>query len=84
MVSLILQAAGGALASVAQDDDPSLRDTGVDVMIAGLAFQVFSLLIFMLLASEFVLRVRNNPKSKNDDFIGLRQSSKWKMFIYCK
>ncbi|KAJ5263775.1 RTA1 domain protein [Penicillium angulare] len=83
LLSLILQAVGGALASQGQDGDTSTSDTGVNIMIAGLAFQVFSLLIFMVLASEFALRVRNSPKSENDDFTSLRQSSKWKMFIFC-
>ncbi|KAL5120739.1 Mitochondrial import inner membrane translocase subunit Tim17-A [Pleosporales sp. CAS-2024a] len=55
VISLVLQATGGGIASVkAQDrEDPKL---GNNIMIAGLAFQVFSLLIFMLLAVDFALR----------------------------
>lgn len=83
LLSLILQAVGGALASSAGDGDTSESDTGVNIMIAGLAFQVFSLLVFMVLASEFAYRVRKSPKSENDDFTSLRMSPKWKMFLYC-
>ncbi|KAJ5080991.1 RTA1 domain protein [Penicillium angulare] len=83
LLSLILQAVGGALASSAGDGDAKESDLGVNIMIAGLAFQVFSLLIFLILASEFALRVRNSPKSENDDFTSLRQNKRWKMFIFC-
>lgn len=63
ILSLILQAAAGAITSIA--DANSLRDTGVNnVMIAGLAFQVFSLALFIDLNSEFLLRVRRQPKQR--------------------
>lgn len=55
LISLILQAAGGAITSVA--DDQSTRDKGVNIMIAGLAFQVASIAAFMALASEYGFRV---------------------------
>ncbi|KAH9861427.1 hypothetical protein J1614_011173 [Plenodomus biglobosus] len=55
VVSLVLQATGGALASVASHENRS-PDTGNHVMIAGLAFQVFTLLIFLLLALDFAIR----------------------------
>ncbi|KAJ5641544.1 hypothetical protein N7490_005544 [Penicillium lividum] len=83
VISLVLQAAGGAIASIATESQVSLQQTGVNVMIAGLAFQVFSLFLFIVLASDFALRVRKNPKSEVDEFVGLRQSWKWKIFIYC-
>lgn len=54
VVSLILQAAGGAITSIA--DEQSLRDTGVDIMIAGLVFQVVSLLVFSFLGVEYGIR----------------------------
>lgn len=57
IVSLILQAAGGALASVAVTGRGDPRP-GTNVMVAGLAFQVFTLLSFMVLVVEFGLRVR--------------------------
>ncbi|KAF2134861.1 RTA1-domain-containing protein [Dothidotthia symphoricarpi CBS 119687] len=55
IVSLLLQATGGGIASVKthNDDDPK---TGNDIMLAGLAVQVFTLLVFILLAVDFAFR----------------------------
>ncbi|KAJ4374938.1 Mitochondrial import inner membrane translocase subunit Tim17-A [Neocucurbitaria cava] len=52
VISLVLQAIGGGIASVKthHDEDPSL---GNHIMIAGLSVQVFTLLIFILLALDF-------------------------------
>jgi hypothetical protein len=55
LISLILQAAGGAITSIA--DEQSLHDTGVNIMIAGLVFQVASLVVFSVLAIEYGVRV---------------------------
>ncbi|CAG8247719.1 unnamed protein product [Penicillium salamii] len=54
LISLILQAAGGAVTSIA--DEQSLRDTGVNIMIAGLVFQVASIVIFCVLVIEYGIR----------------------------
>ncbi|KAF2019773.1 putative sphingoid long-chain base transporter RSB1 [Aaosphaeria arxii CBS 175.79] len=55
VASLLLQAAGGGLASAKShaDEDPT---TGNNIMIAGLAVQVFTLLIFICLALDFSIR----------------------------
>lgn len=60
-VSLVLQGAGGGLASVSSqnDEDPSL---GTNIMIAGLSFQVASMALFILLALEYIWRVRRFEK----------------------
>ncbi|CAG7978594.1 unnamed protein product [Penicillium nalgiovense] len=55
LISLTLQAAGGAITSIA--DEQSLHDTGVNIMIAGLVFQVASLVVFSILAIEYGVRV---------------------------
>lgn len=55
LISLILQAAGGAITSIAEEQ--SLRDTGVNIMIAGLVFQVVSLVVFSILAIVYGVRV---------------------------
>ncbi|KAK4101608.1 RTA1-domain-containing protein [Parathielavia hyrcaniae] len=57
LVALILQAAGGAIASLAEAGSPSLQ-AGINTMIAGVAWQVFALLLFALLSFEFWMRVR--------------------------
>ncbi|KAL1957830.1 hypothetical protein VTO42DRAFT_5395 [Malbranchea cinnamomea] len=57
IISLILQAVGGALASAAVTGTADPKP-GTNVMVAGLAFQVFSLLVFITLVVDFALRVR--------------------------
>lgn len=55
--------AGGGLASVSaqNDSDPA---TGNNVMMAGLAFQVFSLLVFASAAGDYYLRVRQQYRNR--------------------
>ncbi|KMU77225.1 RTM1 protein [Coccidioides immitis RMSCC 3703] len=81
VISLILQGAGGGIASVAsqENEDPT---TGTNVMVAGLVFQVFSLLMFILLTLEFLWRVRNKrPKSISDESIKEKSSSRHQKFL---
>jgi hypothetical protein len=56
LISLILQAAGGAMASMANTKKDS--DLGVHIMIAGLIFQVVSMTVFFAIWGDFALRVR--------------------------
>jgi len=56
VVSLILQATGGGLAASA--NTKADQDTGVDVMIAGLVFQVVSIALFISLSVNFWLRIK--------------------------
>ncbi|KAI4125612.1 MAG: hypothetical protein LQ341_006960 [Variospora aurantia] len=53
--SLVLQAIGGALADTA--DTESAQQTGIDIMIAGLSFQVVSLTVFMALCADYAWAV---------------------------
>lgn len=55
VISLVLQGTGGGLSSVLSQEgkDPQI---GSNVMIAGLAFQVFTLTLFMVLCLEYGLR----------------------------
>ncbi|KAI0475623.1 RTA1 like protein-domain-containing protein [Xylariaceae sp. FL0804] len=63
VASLLLQSGGGAIA--AEADTTAQQQTGVNVMIAGLAIQVISLVIFALLCAEFAWRLkrRGGPRS---------------------
>ncbi|PLB36248.1 RTA1 domain-containing protein [Aspergillus candidus] len=85
VISLILQAAGGAVTSIA--DERSLRDTGVNVMIAGLAFQVVSLALFMALSLEFAYSAWRRSRrtaavaDKEGTYADVRESLKWKLFL---
>lgn len=55
VVSLIIQAIGGAMASAATSDHQDTL-TGTNVMIVGIAFQVFAMSIFLCFWFEFLRR----------------------------
>ncbi|KAF9772860.1 hypothetical protein IL306_009403 [Fusarium sp. DS 682] len=57
ILSLVLQAAGGVLASVALQNNESLT-TGDNIMVVGLSFQVFTLLVFIGLCADFMWCLR--------------------------
>lgn len=71
LVALILQAAGGAIASVVAPGSPSMQ-AGINTMIAGVAWQVFALVLFALLSVEFWMRVRGGRAPLNPAFADLR------------
>jgi len=76
--SLLLQSIGGAIAATANDKAGS--DMGAHIMVAGLAFQVVSLLVFIGLAGDYALRVHRAPKSNYQKFSELRASGWFKWF----
>jgi hypothetical protein len=55
ILSIILQGAGGSISAVATDK--TFLDQGVDIMIAGLVSQVFTLMVFAGLCVDFAVRV---------------------------
>jgi hypothetical protein len=59
-VALILQSVGGGVADNAASLDAA--NTGVNVMVAGLCFQLASLTLFSLLAAEFFYNVKKDRK----------------------
>lgn len=80
-ISLALQGAGGGLAATASDHSGS--ETGRVIMVAGVVFQVVSLLIFMGLWLEFIFRLRRTSQSaKNGRLIELRATKKFSWFQY--
>lgn len=62
-IALVLQAAGGAIADTAPTQKGS--QAGTHIMVAGLSFQVLSLLCFIAVASEFFVNVRKAGKSED-------------------
>ena len=81
ILSLCVQAVGGALTSSAETDNA--RQTGVDILISGLTFQAFSLALFFSLCAEFAMRVRKADSSLRDPrFESLRATPRFKLFIY--
>ncbi|PVH75687.1 RTA1-domain-containing protein [Cadophora sp. DSE1049] len=87
LLSLLLQAAGGGIASSASHQHKSTK-VGDRIMVAGLAFQVLTLLVFMILCGDFAIRTRRRYKSlgeaafdQNPHFVTLRHSKKFKGFL---
>lgn len=75
----MLQAVGGALASVSQNT--ALLDAGTNVMITGLATQVATMLVFGVLAADFGVTAYRNRANLNPATATLRSSSRFKLFI---
>lgn len=80
LLSLILQALGGAIASTS--NTVSGKNLGKNIMVGGLAFQVASLTLFAICCTEFGLRVRQNRNYWNPNFHGLVNSLKFKLFLW--
>lgn len=79
ILSLALQATGGGLAATSKTGD----QTGVNIMIAGLSFQVGSLTLFMFLAADFAWSVRKaSPYAMNPAFVHFRRSTVFRIFPY--
>ncbi|RQM07441.1 hypothetical protein DH86_00002911 [Scytalidium sp. 3C] len=87
LASLLLQAAGGGIASAAshQNKNPQV---GNDIMIVGLSVQVFTLLIFILLCLDFARRTYTRYRSlgdaafdQNPHFRSLREGWRFKGFL---
>lgn len=75
IISLVLQAAGGGLAATSVEQGEN-SDPGTDVMITGLAFQVFSLLVFILLSLDFAYNVYRARKNSGDPAVSSISSEK--------
>jgi hypothetical protein len=78
-VSLLLQAAGGALASLA--NTKSQEQTGVNIMIAGLSTQVVSTFAFICICCQLAWSVRRNALRVNPNSLSLRQSTRFRFFL---
>lgn len=79
-LSLLLQAAGGALASSANTQHD--LQIGIDVMLAGLGLQVASLSLFVAFCAEFAWGLTKQPHNLNPAYAELRATGLWKGFLY--
>ncbi|KAI7118383.1 hypothetical protein KC352_g33568, partial [Hortaea werneckii] len=77
--SIVLQAVGGACAAAAETD--ALLNAGDNIMITGLATQVFTLVVFGLLAADYGVAVYRHRHELNPATVELRQSLRFKLFI---
>ena len=82
LLSLVLQGLGGGVAATA--NSISGKNLGKNIMIAGLAFQVFSLLLFASCCGEFAWRLRTNKAARNPKFTSLVESRLFKYFLFGK
>ncbi|KAJ5760904.1 hypothetical protein N7520_008060 [Penicillium odoratum] len=56
VVSLVIQAIGGGLASMAVNEVNGNTAPGTHIMVAGIVFQLFSITIFVFFAADFIIR----------------------------
>ena len=78
-ISLLLQATGGAIADTASDHSES--QIGINIMIAGLAWQVVSLLLFIVCCGEYAWRVWRSWVPTAAGSNPLRESRMFKAFL---
>jgi hypothetical protein len=81
-VSLILQAGGGALAAYYAQQE-KMPDNGNYTIIAGLSFQAVTLLIFLILSTDFAIRTvkrvrRHGDQAMNEDLVSRRLRRNWR------
>lgn len=87
VVSLILQAVGGAMAATAAHSHDS-ADIGSNIMVGGLAFQVFTMLVFITASLDFALRTYRRHKalgsaalSQDPALVRMRSTLRFKLFL---
>lgn len=78
LFSLVLQAVGGAIAS--SNNNRSSQQAGINIMIAGLAFQVVSLFFFMCLCADFGFSAYHKKTSLDPAHAQVRNSTSFKGF----
>ena len=81
---LIVQAIGGGIAASADNDNAKLLDKGNRTIITGIVLQVLVLLVFGVLASEYVVRLRRwlHGAEATSEALNLWHDLKFKRFFY--
>jgi RTA1 like protein len=65
------------------DEDENIQEAAINVMVAGIAFQVVSLAVFLAACTEFGLRVRRaKEEDLNPTFAHVRRSLWFRCFIW--
>lgn len=81
LISLVLQGAGGGLAS-AGDPGSTAQDIGTDLMIAGVIFQVVVLAFFGYFLVEYAIRTHRRRDQLSDESMGLFKSTPFRCFMF--
>jgi hypothetical protein len=79
LFSLVLQGTGGGIASTANTN--STVQSGINIMLAGLCFQVASLAFFAILCADFAYRLYKNPQDWSEQYVQLYRSKRFSAFI---
>lgn len=80
LVSLVLQAAGGALASLAETD--SEAQLGINLMIAGLSTQVASMTAYVVVCCQLAWAIHKHPEKVSTHHAKLRSSRAFRFFLW--
>lgn len=80
LISLVLQGAGGGLAS-AGDPGSSTQDLGTNLMIAGVIFQVVILVFFGYFLAEYAIRTRRRRNQLSPESMQLFNSRPFRCFM---
>ncbi len=80
LLSLVLQGAGGGTAATA-DPGSSMQNTGNDLMMAGIVWQVFTLLAFGILVTDYTLRARSRSAEFTPSATKVLGDPKFKIFV---
>lgn len=78
LASLILQGVGGGIAASASTS--AMRNTGSDLMLAGIVGQVVSLLIFAAFTTEYLFRIAKRRQELTSEATAILRSRSFKLF----
>jgi hypothetical protein len=78
--SLVLQGAGGGLASTA-DDGSDLQDVGTNLMIAGVIVQVVILVVFGYFLTEYTIRTYRRREQLSTESMKLFHATSFRCFV---
>ncbi|KAG8532497.1 uncharacterized protein KY384_002374 [Bacidia gigantensis] len=80
ILSLVLQGAGGGIAATA-DHGSNMIDVGNDLMMAGIVWQVITLIVFGSLCTSYALRLRSNKNNLPPKAYQLLHTTRFRAFL---
>ena len=78
--SLVLQGAGGGIAATANNGSTEQK-TGNNLMLAGIVWQVFTLLVFAFFVTDYAIRAYQHRATLEPSANKLMATTRWKLFI---
>ena len=78
--SLVLQGTGGGMAATA-DDGSTEQQTGNNLMLAGIVWQVFTLLVFAFFVIDYSISAYKHRATLGPSANKLMATTRWKLFI---